>query len=964
MSTLSILKESLSSDKSRLDNMIIYLVYKKQIKDIVNLNKFILDVVGQKPSRGFIHDVKECDGISKRHTVCLLFLPSALVKSKAYDTFTYEGHRPDIYRLTAGVFKKIEIITKRQNASASSDITVTYGEKKKDDSNEEEKKTKKKRAPIEVPLSIPGYIDHFPTTLRKSTVYSGNNKPLKMDLDAKLDSLNQEMETEYAFLTVNLLANQLTLPSAWKTMPYFEKQIKDILFKRFPAIKYILSGIEIHTSKENTKKKLEDKKVDKKSLPRKKKIIIVKGKGVKGKEEDIPPSPIKKTKAKLKEDKDQEKKEDGDKLDPKTIKIELLAYSPYVHAVDDTTTYLSEVLRVFHVYNGNLEPDVECHDMETVVRRAFDFICSKRVNTIRPTSYTNPDLLKDIAEDIYGYLSDESNNVIRSKSSKLMLYPHIHMAIARTKNPLTGEYDNLNDMYIALRDGTIFRDIFIKHGTTTAGVNPRNQRLKMAASNILSYCLKNSQHDVVHLLLDRPPCTLFNPYDIIPVNNFFLDIISSNQINILDVLPRIKTDTNAKPPKPLRILDKKSQALLDAVDRVTAYMNKNNYKMCYDDAKKPEVWTKIEGSRNSWKPESKPKGFLKGFISKDRNIDLDPYKETILDYMDAKEQNFFPKITLDYQTIEFKDFFLHFNTGTFSDPYEDHPSFYYNPKHTLADYQSETPKVPKRWLKILRNSGYIDKNGVLSDTGRLLLYMFYEILLPKYSKGKSIFLLGIKDSGKTSLYAALLKIYPPLKIGIITKSGGFHSSQYDNKQIVNCDEFNLKDAGISIDTFKKIAEGFQDLAINSKNVDLENKVVTCRMLLAGNDAYSISTDPTRANGRPKTYKCTTPIKRYIEKSIYGQPPPYTPHEEVQEKIFKKYSIDEAFEGRFSFFTFVTIPLKERIADCKNVIIKKETGRILMYLARLYGKTKHYTDRTRFDRAVARNYENRINRTIE
>lgn len=1019
------LEKKLTISKQRLNNKIIYLVYKKVIEKHSKLIDFIKETIGQDPKQVTIYNVRKCDNILEPHTIVLIYLPTYFEKNKAFDIFDYKKEKPDIYKMTAGVAKDLEIILNTKRIIDPAVLPLSYNKKPKENSSEEDKKKKTKaRAPIEVPLAISNYTNYFPTTLRKSTVYSAGNKPLKMRIDNNLNGLNQEMGVEYTFLTVCLLPSQLTLLSSWELMPYFETQIKDILFTKFPAIKYILSAIEIHTSKENKKDKAESKEREPSPAPKKKKKpIIVKRNGKT--EEAIPPSPAEKpvsknnkpskeekedssdedseededsennseedeevktgpnikdivnigntlVKHKKKEDSSEdsfrsnkvqkgniksirakEKAKDADKLDPETMNIEKLKYSPYIHKLDSTTTAIKEVLRVFWFYDESLRPSI-CSETEIIVKRAFDYYCN-RVTELKvkiPTIF-NTKTLTPFAHDIYELLVLSSNNVVKSKSKKLNRFPHIHMAIARTKNPLTGEYDDLTAYYRALAaPNTLFTDIFIKDKLGKAGITPKGKQLvDVSASNILAYCIKNSQHDVVHDLLGREPCTLFNPYNITAVNDFFADLVAYNEINILDVKP-LSNPGNSIEYEPVRPKDKKTQNIYDAKDRLVAYMNKNNYKINYDNVKYPDIWAKVEGSKNSWVPRFKREDLWAKFSTTGYNMDIYSQKNTLLEIMLSKEQQFFPIIILDYQTIEFKDFFLHFNTGTFSEPDEEHISFYYNDKLSLSDFQSKSPKLPKMWLNILKNSLYMSEDNIPTELGRLLLYSIYELLTPKVHKRKGVALVGDPNSAKTTLILILLGIFPLDKIGIISKSNGFESSQFSKKEILNFDELNLKDLGISQDTIKKLLEGYVQFIINEKNQTLKTEKVTARSSITANnlDALSIIRDkflslldPENEN-KPKK-KSSSPVKVRKAFSI----------EETQEYLIERYDIDPAFPVRLNFFPFTE--MKNKIENAIDLITRDETHLVIAYLTNFYGKNEHFTSKKLFDAAVVYNKEN-------
>ena len=975
--TTSHLKESLNKMNPRIQNRILYLVYETVIKDHDKLKNFINEQTGHKYKTFDIYDVKDSDNIKEPHTVALFELNDILDKRNGYDLFDYDGNKPSIYKVTKSKAELVKAYCRTKEIRVLNSLDdlfkTVHSIGNPDDEEKEGEKKKTRKKPIEVPLAFHDYTDHFPTIeLKLEPVYSSGNKPLKMRIDNYLPGLNLELGHDYIFLTVCFLPSQVTPFSAWQLIPHLENQIANILFGH-DEIKYILSGIEIHTSKDDSRKKDKDsnrekdnKKTKKDDNTAKKKKVTIKIKKEESSDEnsdedseESTPSTIKTLlkppiKTVPKTESKKEKEEDSKKLADDSMELLLVTHNKYVHRLDENTGALEEVLRVFRMYDENLDPAVVIEEnyTETIVKRAIKY--AKKIDLLKfsewPTKYDNPKVLSEYATAIYYQLQSDGGNVVKYKPDKLIGYPHIHMAIARSKNEKTGEFDDLSKYYQALcQPTTIFSDIYIKDSMGRAGKVPKTKTLSdTSASNILAYCLKNSLHKIVHQNLGRPPCTFYNPHKLEKPNKFFDNLIRNNKIIINGVKPCSSTPLEVKQHKEY---DKDTKKFIEAKDKLTAFMKKKNYKVCYDGID-VSIWTKIEGSRNSWQelPEkSKLEDLWMEFIE-DGNHNTRKYKRDLLDLMASRSQKSYPQISLDYQTIEFGDFFLHFNVGTFSEVDPKNPSFYYNPKYKLDEYINDTIKTPNLWLEILRNSGYIKPDDSPTTVGKKLLKMLYQLLLPKLHKRKTIGLLGPPNSCKTSLYAPLLRIYPMKKIGVITSSNGFESSTYDRKEILDFDEINLKTLGINQDTLKRILEGDVQMSINYKNTKIFTTNVKSRSIVSGNnmDAFSVGGDQYR-----NIKFAHSPIRNN----------PKSSEKEMQNYVVKKYDIDIALAQRMVFFTLTSLPEEKLIEDGKNVIIRRETGAIILYLAKLYGKTKHYTDLHELHETIADEYENCINRTI-
>lgn len=959
--TTSTLGKPLTFENSRLDNKILYLVYKVVIKDHIKLKNYINDQTGHNFLSIDIYDVKESDNILEPHTVVLFELTSNLAKRNCYNLFDYEKNTPSIYKATKGKAKLLKAYCANKEIRPISisireeiNTKVHTSSKEKEDEDEEKKKGPKKT--IEVPLPIHGYTDYFPTVnLKSETVYSSGNKPLKMRIDNYLPGLNNELQHEYIFLTVCFLPNQITPRSAWELIPHFEKQIVDILFQ-FEEIKYILSSIEIHTTKDDNRKKDKEEEEPKKTIkkstkestekPNKKVIIKIKKVDSSSDEESTPPKP--------KSTKKEEKDKDDIELLEDNIKLLLLTHNKYVHKLDRDTKEVDEILRVFRMYDENLTPSVviDENQLETTITRAIKY--AQKIEELKdskwPTKYDNPKVLNNFSSIIYEKLCIDGGNITKKKPNKLIGYPHIHMAIARSKNITLEEHNSLNKYFRALNQPiTVFSDIFIKDSMgSTAGKIPSSKAINdTSASNILAYCLKNSLHKVVHQNLDRAPCTLYNPHKLEKINKFFDQLIRNNKIIISNVEPCSSDPLEIKEYKKY---DKDTQTFLEAKDRLAALMVKKNYRVCYDNTK-PTIWTKIERSRNSWEEitsGSDLEDLWTEFIEKN-NFEFRKYKRDLFDLLLSKVQRSFPKIVLDYQTIEFGDFFLHFNAGTFSEVDVKNPSFYYDPKYKLEDYIQDNIKKPKMWFDILINSKFLNEDGTPTEIGNILLKQLYELFLPKLHKRKSIALLGNANSGKTTIYAPLLKIYPEKKIGIISSSNGFESSNYYRKEILEFDEVDLNAMGIRQSDIKKLLEGHSQMNINQKNKDILTSIIKSRAIVSGNnmDAFSNNADTSK-----KLSFETSPV-------IFRE----RTKQEVQNYVVNKYNIDQAFVERLEFYTLTPLPKSKIVPDGKNIIVRTETAEILLYLAKLYGKIKHHTTLEELHETIADEYESCINRTI-
>lgn len=346
-------------------------------------------------------------------------------------------------------------------------------------------------------------------------------------------------------------------------------------------------------------------------------------------------------------------------------------------------------------------------------------------------------------------------------------------------------------------------------------------------------------------------------------------------------------------------------------------------------------------------------------------------KSEYLFYAEMPNQRVFTRVCLNHEWVEFKDFFVHIPSKTV---YTGEPEWacYTFLNHSYSDllslmklkeflevsndpipttnFETLTPEqkeviikevkerkvaevsadlkssLPKNWLFLLENSGYIDSNGkpikklgkglvklycpkyqTYKDAeksylieGQTLIDDLFNLLTPKIHKGKVPVLHGAPNCGKTTVATPFIGILPIQKVGTCSKSSGFEMENFDGKQLVVLDEFSLARSGLNRSDLLQVMEGNALMNINPKGKTPYTTKINTNMIVINNK----NNWATRANG--STYDYEIVPEAFVE-------------------------VDTAYSARCNFYPFEDIPEKQRKSGVKEIIEYQEKGLIFLYL---------------------------------
>lgn len=401
------------------------------------------------------------------------------------------------------------------------------------------------------------------------------------------------------------------------------------------------------------------------------------------------------------------------------------------------------------------------------------------------------------------------SNKSNKEGSTLEGYPHIHMMIAY--NSYTGTFRDTIEFGRLIQDQ--FPDIQVG-GRKTQGRNiDYEDPLKLTA-----YIIKNARHKTVIDKLGGNECImLWNHRKTNDVDDFFRGLIKFN-VPILFVYQHITKEA----PEPSKLTIKKGTSRFQkALNFIKAVMELNDLRIS-----EGYIFKKIEGSRMSWKYEMSFDNIIGCCMDTSDHSDLMvKEKSNLIRHMESEDQNYLPTLKLDYQWLEYKDFYYFIPTGTILNcDQTKYNCFNYFPEISLKDFQNGDIE-PKEWLSILRNS----------NRNNLDIYKtFYSLFMLRGHKEKVPYLVGPPNCGKTTLIDPIRDIYPVQKIAIIVNAGHFTNSMLVDKTIAIFDE----GAGMkTLDeaTLLKVLENKSLIGINEKFKNPKVEEININIVIMSNE---------------------------------------------------------------------------------------------------------------------------------
>ena len=760
----------------------------------------------------------------------------------------------------------------------------------------------------------------LPTTSRDKL----SNKPAGVYLSSFIDTLHIPLDIRGSLLTCTYMPDKIHLMSAWLKIDSDLNTIVTELNKRSDIV-YLLSSVEIHMS--HAKDKIKVQSADKR-------------------------------------------------------------LKPYIHECLTKDEAIIEIYSFFLEHNFYLEKEqASCH-MEVVYRALTYWIYAKIADNLYLKIPLNPVVMLKVKEyleeinktnnlrdinileeyfiDIYNKLS--YCGLYEKKVKSLHGYPHLHIAI------FTNELVDLRELERTVLNLNIFSDVNVKSSGRNASFS-RSNFSNINTENdarIIGYVIKNYKDPKVINRLNRYPIKLHNKLDIKEINLFYINLSSRAEVfidNLIDIenetiitgssLPKYKPTSIGEYKEELEKPEETNPSVITETSkkkicykRVCEFMTKNDLYVVvtdpvkdplYNERKSREIYHKIPESKFTfiyW-------GTFENVFSK--IVTVENFDETFSYESDIERlfrtEGILPSIKMIYNWIEFKDFFIHLESGILTETTMNQPSFCYFPNIGVNELKEiiNNNKKPELWCSILANSKYFISDK-LTKEGKNLCLSIYSLLLPRFRKTKSLFLFGESNSGKSSLLDFLRRLYPSSKLATITRgSHGFALEGIVNAEICLIDECsNLKEYGITIEDIKLLTDGGSEISINRKHKPSITIIPHFRIAFATNDD-SWTYKPSKLSDDPT-------IKELSKLCILNK-------EEKQEELPKERL--KELSNRMEFYNFKTL------LEASQILMKRmnieEPGIIVLYLANIYheGGLKVYLDKQKI-LEIIKEYDNLVN----
>jgi hypothetical protein len=705
------------------------------------------------------------------------------------------------------------------------------------------------------------------------------DKGLGEHLNSWIPYVHGGLKCEMALLTVQYDPNIMsTSDEAWRDVLRMEKTVVDVLGMESEVL-YVISVIETHPGK-------------------------------KGKTNQ------KKSKAKPKEKKEEKKEV---KVVEETIKVESIKdvdelFKKYTHEfkeerVEDmkiVNERQKEYLRKTREALGNTENEKKMKEGIEVVlglntERLHECIYPMMIGMLNGTK-----IKKETKEE-----EDENKEEVRLKG-----YPHIHMGVAFTTT--TGIMKDLGEMKRKLLMYVPDVDFRKKDGTSTSTRRRRGRQVDIENdAKILGYILKNSRHEGTMEKLGRMPVVVYNIRKESNISNLYGMLYKSTGAAMMeDVRPREKievkmpfileiiSDVNVgnvqtNLPKEVTNKPKAQTKLMQMINLVETYLERNQMAI----TPRGTIYERIKESRKSWRYWGTAGQLYKTLTTKETVELLNKTKKSYEEYTTGGYESIFPYINIDYKWIEFNDFYFYIPTGEVVKKNEEvfkYECFAYCPEVKYEQIYPEMKITPRRWLKILENSGYIVE-GQLTEEGVKVVKGVYSIMKPKKHKEKGLAIVGESDSGKSSLIIPVILLFPRDTIVRLTDAGGFGLARLTrNPEIVISEEHHKN--RLRRDEALQLLEGNIEMSVNIKQKVEEEVFVKARVIFLCNE-------------KDWAYKQNISLL-----TIDGEKP--------EEKI------DAAYTNRLIFCQMRSLPVEERSADVRDMMIVEERSIIPLYAAKV------------------------------
>jgi hypothetical protein len=475
---------------------------------------------------------------------------------------------------------------------------------------------------------------------------------------------------------------------------------------------------------------------------------------------------------------------------------------------------------------------------------------------------------------------------------KLKGYPHVHMILGVESKD--GSFPDENVFTRLLLN--VFPDV------QTDSTRRGRKSNRVDEAKMIGYVLKNTKYEVSVKKLGRFPSSLHNWSGGEEVEEFFRRV-NTYAVYITGTKPALPVSEHARltsrggqlilkfvPSTESKVTRKAEGTKLNStMSLVKAYMEREGLSLFHG-----MIMQKLPNSFNTWKEWGNCDKLLGKCMDDDHWEDIIKFKSSLITLMSNQYQEVLSTIEMSYMWIEISDAMFHIGTGMLIPKTTEFPCFAFFPivtKDALLSGSVRTTNLPKNWIQILTNSE-------LTKNLDIFVY-FYRLFVPKKHKDKTAVFYGPPNSGKTTLLAPVMELYPNIEIAMIRKANGFELANAIDKQVAIFEEY---DGYLDISDLLKFTEGDTKWAVNRKHQDVINTDLVSRPVFISNDgSWMLNPD-------------------FLPTLIHNQ---------LKEKVNEE-NMREDLRVRLKIFYFKTMP-KVNIG-IKQIIIREETPWIIFLCA--------------------------------
>lgn len=628
---------------------------------------------------------------------------------------------------------------------------------------------------------------------------SNHSYPRKKEVRSYISNFFPAIESKYKFFTKIITCvynpHNISCLEAWSSIPIQIYKIKRILSNPDYNVKFAVLTVEVHGEKERKKplKKLvaAEKQARKQRETEQERIRKQREKTSKALEKEID----KLTKKYEKEIEKERKKLQKSQPDlVKNLKIpthEEIAFKACENLGLDKAILFDE------------EPGEADHSQSAV-----DDVDSEVGYDEEETPQPTPQLLPENTITDFPITPE-----MKKPAESLIGYPHIHVAvfISLTSGTVTQDHVFARDFVTNLNFGD---DIDVSSSNKAKKTDTRSH-----AHSSLEYVLKDSNHDLPYFRLlqvfsgnqgyiseDIVKTSHANNVCLIDFSNDsevyqFFDGINKRKIHIhIPYNPNIQDieinpmtliapefSATTKPSTPVQIDD---ENFVISVGLIVEYMNNCNLRIC--DGK---VYQRVRHSRRTWKlwEDGELKtiyGKLTAIVRDLKTINkLAKSAKRIEEVTSWSDSIILPSVKINWFYIEFKDFYLHLPSFSIikGDLPDDFNCGIYCGHHSYEDIISMEFETLNSigWTDLIKNQPFYEERSAE------FLCDWYKVLLPLIQKGKVLTLHGPANTGKTSVFEPVIKLYGRENTAQI-KEGRFGLANIVNKKILSIDDATNK----------------------------------------------------------------------------------------------------------------------------------------------------------------------------